>query len=1242
MILRWESLLASLIVGYGNGVMMNINQCAFLIIGLTLSSICHADNPIIQTKYTADPAPMVYNDTVYLYTSHDEDDAQGFKMFNWMLYSTTDMVNWTDHGIVGGVKEPYKTFEWADGHSAWAPQCIVRNGKFYLYCPTIYKGKMAIGVAVSDTPSGPFVDALGKPLIYRSNPGDYDPTVFIDDDGQAYMYWGGNGPCYYVTLNEDMISTSGDIQVAEIDFFNTPPEAAFTEGPWLWKKNNHYYLAYASRCCPEGIGYAMSDSPTGPWICKGTIMDPSPLSDGNHPGIIDYKGKSYVFGFNYELLFSTQIDRRKRERRSICVKEMTYNEDGTIEKVTWWGKGAPVPSVSQVGYLDPYVRNEAETICWSTGVKTEPCSAGGMNVSEINSGDYIKVMGVDFGEMGAEGFTASIASGSSGGILELHLDGVDGALIGSVAVSNTGGWQEWKTVNGRISGVQGVHDLFLVFKGDSEEYLFNIDHWRFSKAGAIETHMIEAENAEYVGGAIEVVDSVDSETGMVGLSKPSQGLKFTNLPAAEKLAIRYASVEVGTISVMVNDQPVRKVNVHSSGSLTGSFLDAIIDVMIPANSTVTIRLENGDVPVNIDRIVVGDGDLGLPPDIWNLPVLEVAEGPYMADWKELGRIYTVPEWWRDAKFGAWSHWDPQSMPEQGDWYARGMYMPGNGQYDYHLKNFGHPSEYGYKDICNNWVIDRWNPEELMELYVDMGARYFMAMGVHHDNFDCWDSEYQPWNSVNVGPKVDVVGTWEKVARQNGLRFGIGFHNTPGRTWGQFMTVRYTSDRSGPKQGVSYDALQTILDGKGKWWEGLDPVDLYGPEHDKSDPLHSPYANQFMWRVDDAITKYHPDMIYFDEHAGNSQMDLGVRMGLGFLAPQLIANYYNKSLQWNDGKMEAVLNLKGVGGRYNSFQNSPELLPHVDRAIVKSTEAVIEPEIMAYSFQTETTVAPWHYQAGQNYMDAKGIVRLLMENVCRNGTMLLNLTQHGRGDLDPELVQIAKDVGAWLKVNGEAVYSSRPFEVYGENSVCYTRNDGKVYAVLLKWDGGPVTLKALHAGGKTLGKVSKVELLGSDVALKFVQDEQGLTVTPNGTVQALSGISDQQLAEGCRVLCITHDKGWFNDDDPGATYPGWTRRCNLGTGDFNNDLTISNTPGAVWSSSFSGTEVTIVAPKEAGAGSIEIQIDGQTCETVDLSTGGTRLPQEKVCDVSGLAPGEHAIRIIHRGSGPVALDALIVQ
>jgi alpha-L-fucosidase len=769
------------------------------------------------------------------------------------------------------------------------------------------------------------------------------------------------------------------------------------------------------------------------------------------------------------------------------------------------------------------------------------------------------------------------------------------------------------------------------------------ENWKLASSKDVQLdHTFEAESAKLIRGASKVADDKASGGFLVSLTKPDEGIAFTGLPASGKLAVRYSSSGVGVISVTVNNQPMQRLNIHSSGNLMGSFLNAVVDIAVPARAMVTISLVTNDITVNIDQMIVGDDDLGLPPDIWNLPPLPVATGQYPSDWRGLSRLYTVPDWWREAKFGAWAHWDPQSMPEQGDWYARGMYIQGNRQYEYHIKNFGHPSEYGYKDICHNWVIDRWNPEELMDLFVEMGARYFIAMGVHHDNFDCWNSAYQPWNSVNVGPRQDIVGTWEKVARQRGLRFGIGFHNSPPRTWGQFMTVRYTSDKTGPMKGVPYDALQTIVDGKGKWWEGLDPVDLYGPVHDIKDPLNSPFANQFMWRVDDAITKYHPDVIYFDEAAGDTLMDLGVKMGLGFLAPSLVANFYNKSLKWNLDKTDVVINIKCVGGRYNSFKKTPELIPIVERALVKSTEGDIESEIMAYPFQTETTVADWHYQTGQKYMDAKKVVELLMKNVSRNGTMLLNISQHGRGDLDPEVIQLCKDIGAWLKVNGESVYGSRPFEVYGENIVCYTRNNGNIYATLLDWQGGPITLKALHTDGATLGKVSKVELLGSDIPLTFVQNDHGLTITPDDSVRPMHGITDQQLASMCRVLRVTHDKGWINDDDPGTKAPGWLRCCNQGKGDFNNDLTTSDTPGDIWSCSFTGNNVSVIAPKEAGAGIIEVQIDGKTRAKADLSTMDTRQPQQVVCKVTDLTSGKHVIDIVNRGHGPVAVDAILVQ
>ena len=453
--------------------MLLLQSTAIMVV---VGATCYADNPIIQTKYTADPDPVVYNGTVYLFTSHDEDDAVGhsFKMKNWMVYTTTDMVNWTDHGIVAGIEEPYNTFPWVDrnSNSAWAPKAIVRNGKWYLYVCFQYKRHLCMGVAVADNPFGPYVDPLGKPLIYGHTPAnDYDPAPIIDDDGQAYLYWGGGGAtapgCYYVKLNKDMISTSGSI-VNVVEQLPT-----FQEGPELWKHNGKYYLAWATTCCPEGVGYAMSDSPTGTWAYKGYIMDPNPKSSGNSCGYMDYKGNSYHFGFNYALLRQTTSEHH--ERRSVCVEQLTYNADGSIVKNPWWSS----ESVSQIGTLNPYTRTEAETICWSSGVRTEPCSEGGMNVCEIDNGDYIKVKGVDFGD-GAASFKAKVASKTNGGNIEIRLDSMEGALIGTCAVPNTGGEQSWITSFCSVKGEAGLHDLYLVFTGNDGQ-LYNIDWWQFSK-----------------------------------------------------------------------------------------------------------------------------------------------------------------------------------------------------------------------------------------------------------------------------------------------------------------------------------------------------------------------------------------------------------------------------------------------------------------------------------------------------------------------------------------------------------------------------------------------------------------------------------------------------------------------------------------------------------------------------------------------------------------------------------------
>ena len=445
---------------------------------LCVTPHCHSENPIIQTNFTADPAPLVYRGTVYLYTSHDEDDATEFKMVNWKLYTSTDMVNWIDRGTVASLA----TFPWAvQTNNAWAPQAIERNGKFYLYVPISVPAKpdRVIAVAVADSPLGPFKDALGHPLIDKA-PGNIDPTVFIDDDGQAYLYW-GNPDIWYVKLNQDMISYSGGI--VKVD---SKPQN-YQEGPWFYKRNSKYYMAYASHCCPEGIGYAMSNSPTGPWEYKGMIMEPDGRSSGNDPGIIDYKGSSYVFGFNYRLNFS--LTNVHRERRSVCAAKFTYNPDGAIPTIPWWND----EGVAQVGRLDPYTRVEAATMSWTSGSKTGAWTYGvrtaqekkvGVYVTRILNGSYIKVRGVNFGDHQASSFTANVASASGGGVIELHLDSIDGPVIGSLPVSDTGGWYKWRSQTTTVSGAAGVHDLYFVFKGDVTGQLFNFDYWKFNKKGA--------------------------------------------------------------------------------------------------------------------------------------------------------------------------------------------------------------------------------------------------------------------------------------------------------------------------------------------------------------------------------------------------------------------------------------------------------------------------------------------------------------------------------------------------------------------------------------------------------------------------------------------------------------------------------------------------------------------------------------------------------------------------------------
>ena len=457
---------------------------------MNLGATVNAQNPIIQTQLTADPAPMVDGDTLYVYTGHDEDGADFFWMNEWRVYSTTDMVNWTDHGSPLDLS----SFSWADDR-AWAAQTIKRNGKYYWYICAHSKlsGGIAIGVAVSDSPTGPFKDALGKPLFDNGRWDNIDPTVWIDDDGQAYLYW-GNPHLYYAKLNDDMISLKGGVNPKEaiddkrqvgrihmtVDGFGAPDvenrdstvkyKDNYTEGPWFMKRGKNYYMLYAAGGVPEHIAYSMSKKPLGPWKYKGEIM---PLektgSFTNHCGVVDFKGKSYFFYHTGKLGGGFG--------RSVAVEEFKYNADGTFPIIHHTQEG-----VSPVGTLNPYKRNEAETIAYSKGVKSEQTDETGVYISEIHNGDYIKVREVDFGNESPDQFAISAACSSLGGSLEVHLDKEDGELVAKIDVTKTGGWEKWKTFSAQmLKKVTGKHDVYFVFKGLKGSKLFNLDWWKFEK-----------------------------------------------------------------------------------------------------------------------------------------------------------------------------------------------------------------------------------------------------------------------------------------------------------------------------------------------------------------------------------------------------------------------------------------------------------------------------------------------------------------------------------------------------------------------------------------------------------------------------------------------------------------------------------------------------------------------------------------------------------------------------------------
>ena len=374
-------------------------------------------------------------------------------------------------------------------------------------------------------------------------------------------------------------------------------------------------------------------------------------------------------------------------------------------------------------------------------------------------------------------------------------------------------------------------------------------------------------------------------------------------------------------------------------------------------------------------------------------------GKYQPTRKSLDE-YRIPDWFRDAKFGIWSHWGPQSAIERGDWYARNMYMEGSDQYIYHAETYGHPSKVGYKDLVNNWKAEKWDPDHLMGLYKKAGAKYFFSMGVHHDNFDLWDSMYTRWNAVNMGPKRDVVGTWQKAAHKQGLRFGVSEHLWISYKW---WATAHGADLGGPLAGVSYD--------------GVDPqyADLY---HDadcaryinqldwNDDGIPDSWKRHYVDRMTDLIDKYQPDLLYTDGHLPFE--DYGLKV---------VSHLYNVSAQAHGGQTESVYTSKAD----TDCAIGTCLLDH---------ERGVSDGIAKNPWQTDTCIGQWHYNRGEKYKTAKKVIDMLTDIVSKNGNLLLNFPLPNNGELDPDEIKVLEGITAWMAVNSEGIYGTRPWKVYG--------------------------------------------------------------------------------------------------------------------------------------------------------------------------------------------------------------------
>ena len=475
-----------------------------------------------------------------------------------------------------------------------------------------------------------------------------------------------------------------------------------------------------------------------------------------------------------------------------------------------------------------------------------------------------------------------------------------------------------------------------------------------------------------------------------------------------------------------------------------------------------------------------DADLKLP----------VTPGPFTGSMDSLTN-YSCPDWFRDAKFGIWAHWGPQSVPMEGDWYARKMYIADDvdkktgkhtgptADYKDHLARYGHPSTNGWKDIVPLWKAEKWEPEKLMELYKQAGAKYFVSMGSHHDNFFLWHSKLHQWNSVLVGPHRDVVGEWQAAAKKNGLPFGVSEHLGASFWWFQ---VAHGSDPSGPFAGVPYDGANS-----NNW-------DLY---HFPAADTNRWYSNDPRWHqqwydeIKELVDNYQPDLLYSDG---------GVAFGpTNIVGMSQIANLYNDSIQHHHGRQMAVYNCKQISGGL----------------WVQDYERGGGSTIDLYPWQNDTSIGDWFYNKHWKYQPLSWTVRMLVDIVSKNGNLLLNVVLRPDGSLDPEAETMLHELADWTAVNGEAIYGSRPWLIYGEGSSKVERsgnfNDTKVaysakdirfttkgrtlYAIALGWpEESKLTIHALaKRDNGSVNKIKRVELLGYKGKLKFTQTVQGLTV-----------------------------------------------------------------------------------------------------------------------------------------------------